>query len=59
MRYALVVNGVVENVVEWDGVGDLFSESIPVEVSPGVSVGIGWSYDGASFVAPPDAHSPL
>lgn len=53
MRYALIRNGFVENVVEWDGAGDLFSDYECVNVDD-VICGPGWTYSGGEFVAPPD-----
>lgn len=51
MNYALIKNGIVENVVVWDGDGDIFSEYEVVEID-GVQAGIGWGYDNGEFIEP-------
>lgn len=53
-RYALVKNGVVENLVAWNGEGELFSEYLAVELADDTPASVGWYYDGAGFVAPPE-----
>ncbi|HHA1902824.1 TPA: tail fiber assembly protein [Enterobacter kobei] len=50
--YALIKNGVVGNVVIWDGEGDIFADYTAVCID-GLTAGIGWSYDGKTFTAPP------
>ncbi|WP_155033396.1 tail fiber assembly protein [Enterobacter hormaechei] len=50
--YALIKNGVVENVVIWDGEGDIFADYTTVIVD-GLNAGIGWLYNGKTFNAPP------
>lgn len=61
-NYALInESGVVDNIVVWDGVGDLFPDFTAV-IFDGADVSIGWSYDGSSFVAPkpiPKTHDEL
>lgn len=52
MNYALIKNGVIENVVVWDGEADIFPDYIAVSID-GVGAGIGWSYDGKVFTPPP------
>ena len=32
-NYALVKNGVVENIVVWDGTGDIFDDYITVNIT--------------------------
>lgn len=54
--WALIANGVVENIVVWDGES---AWSPPpgctlVEVT-GTATGPGWTYDGATFSPPPGA----
>lgn len=49
MRYALIVAGIVENVVLWDGVTPWEAEGDAVACSD--EVAIGWTYDG-EFAAP-------
>lgn len=53
-NYALVKNGVVENVVVWDGKGELFSEFVTVELNDDSVASVGWSYDGKEFTPPPE-----
>lgn len=55
-NYALVKNGVVENVVVWDGTGGIFDDYITVNID-GISAGIDWTYDGEAF-APPTEITP-
>ena len=50
MRYALIVAGVVENVVLWDGVSVWEPINRLVVPCPDY-VAIGWTYDG-EFAAP-------
>lgn len=52
-NYALVKNGVVENVVVWDGTGDIFDDYITVNIDD-ISAGIDWTYDGEAFARPPE-----
>lgn len=56
MEYAIIKDGIVINVVVWDGV----SEWQPPEETTLENInvllpqpGIGWNYDGISFTAPP------
>ncbi|HGX4465269.1 TPA: tail fiber assembly protein [Escherichia coli] len=49
--YAIVANGVVSNVIEWDGESEWQPESGEVVLVDG-ACGIGWSFDGKSFKAP-------
>lgn len=53
MNYALIKNGVIENVVVWDGEADIFPDYIAISID-GVGAGIGWSYDGKVFTPPPE-----
>lgn len=50
--YALIKDGLVDNIVVWDGKGDLFSDYQVVELNDGTIAAPGWSYDGKSFAAP-------
>lgn len=52
MQYTLVKDGVVQNVVEWDGEGDLFSEYLVVKLAESTPCGVGWNYDGKQFTPP-------
>lgn len=54
MNYAVIRNGLVENVVSWDGETDW----TPPEGSDVVALhdriaGPGWTYDGSTFTPPP------
>ncbi|WP_419057136.1 hypothetical protein [Kluyvera georgiana] len=53
MRYALIKNGIVVNIVEWDGKGDLFDSYETVNVD-NIRCGVGWKYQGDEYIAPPD-----
>lgn len=53
-RYALVKNNAVENIVSWDGEGDLFSEYHVVELTNDMPASVGWNYDGKVFTPPPE-----
>ena len=52
MRYAQIVDGIVVNVILWDGETDLGldGELINVDDTP---CGPGWTYDGTTFTSPP------
>lgn len=51
-NFALISNGVVVNIVVWDGSGDLFSDYQTVNVDE-ISAGIGWEYSDGEFSPPP------
>jgi len=55
MQWALIKNGVVENIIEWDWDGsedsDLFKDYIKVDVT-NVQCRIGWAWDGSNFSDP-------
>ena len=51
MQYALVKDGVVENVVEWDGLGNPFPDYEVVAVSAG-GVSVGWLWQDGEFINP-------
>lgn len=53
MRYALIQNGIVVNIVEWDGEGDLFDGHETVNVDD-MRCGVGWEYQNGKCIAPPD-----
>lgn len=52
--YALVnkKTKLVENIVEWDGVGDLFSDFTTVEITDDVFVMTGSAYNDGKFTGP-------
>ncbi len=49
--YAVVQNGVVTNLVVWDGKSEFKPEKADIVKCVG-DVGIGWSYDGKKFIKP-------
>jgi hypothetical protein len=53
--YAIIENGTVINVVEWDGVSNWSPPSGATALLPpdGTQFGVGYTYDGQQFVAPP------
>lgn len=51
-NYALVNNGTVVNVIEWDGVSPYSPPSGSTVVPVSGNVGIGWSYTNGTFTAP-------
>lgn len=54
-RYALVKDGAVENLVSWNGEGELFSEFVTVELNDDSVASVGWSYNGKEFMPPPES----
>ncbi|HDR8957036.1 hypothetical protein LGN06_07970 [Burkholderia vietnamiensis] len=53
--YAVVENGIVVNTIEWDGTAQW---AVPIgcslqQVPAGAYVGIGSTFDGRNFTAPP------
>lgn len=50
--YALIKDGSVVNTVVWDGDGDIFGDFIAINIDE-IGAGIGWTYDGTEFTAPP------
>lgn len=53
-NYALVENGVVVNLILWDGVAE-FDPSPAIAVKVNTPISLGWLYDGKKFIAPPTA----
>jgi len=51
-NYALVKNGIVTNIVVWDGTGNLFPEYEVVNINS-VNASIGWECSDGLFVVPP------
>lgn len=54
--YAVIENGQVVNVIVWDGDTDNWQPpegQIAVDISEGSTAGIGYTYDGEVFTAPP------
>lgn len=56
MKWAQVVDGIVVNVIVWDGDGDLALPGELVDVTD-VACGPGWSYVDGEFVGPVDSDS--
>lgn len=58
-KYAIVSQGVVENVVLWDGSSPCDAIPIDAILLPDTSnVCPGYTYDEANFVAPPEPVAP-
>jgi hypothetical protein len=53
MNYAQVIDGIVVNVIVWDGTTPLALDGELINVDD-VPCGPGWSYDGNTFTEPPD-----
>jgi hypothetical protein len=52
-RYAIVADGVVWTVTEWDAAAAPgWQPPAGTAVACGPEVGVGWTYDGESFAAP-------
>jgi hypothetical protein len=59
--WAMIQDSVVVNVCLWDG--DTNTWQPPAEylmelIPEGINAGIGWSWDGTNFVAPPTPYNP-
>lgn len=52
MRHAIIENGVVTNIVLWDGESDWTPQEGAIAVSCANVVAPGWTYDGQSFSLP-------
>lgn len=52
-RYAIIENGVVVNVVLWDGQTQWADSQAAILLPAGSPVGPGYTYDGTNFTAPP------
>ena len=63
-QYAVVIDGLVDNVVVWDGVVDWDpgEGAVLVKLDPSERVGIGWTYKPKAtknkWVAPPEPEEP-
>lgn len=53
MRYALVVDDRVVNLIVWDGVGEIPpEEGVPIQIADDSEVAIGWTWsEAAGFAA--------
>lgn len=61
MRYAIIRNGLVENVCEWDGESTWAPpDGTTVEAAETITVGIGWQWNGGQPIDPnPPTPPPL
>lgn len=57
MNYAIIKNGIVENIVIWDGESEWPELASAILSTDGV--GIGWHYDNDVFSAPPPTNKEL
>lgn len=60
MIYALIKDAIVQNVVvcdDDDSAKELFADFTVINID-GLDVGIGWGYEGDSFIAPPPPETP-
>lgn len=57
--YAVVTDGKVVNTIEWDGASEYKPESGDlIQIPEEINAGVGWIYDGESFIPPPGFISP-
>ena len=52
MKYALILNGVVNNIVVWDGVTPYSPNGTLVNLDGSSYVDIGYTYENGVFTAP-------
>jgi hypothetical protein len=59
--YAIVENGTVMNVIEWDGIAtwEAPPNATVVQIPDGAYVGIGSTYSNGAFGVPPQPTVPL
>lgn len=55
-KYAIITDGIVSNIVIWDGEGGIFTDY--VKITPGTDVGIGWEYSNGVFTNPDEPLPP-
>lgn len=56
-EFAVIKDGLVVNIILWDGEDNAFEKDIDGEliaIPEDIQVGIGWSYDGKKFTYPPE-----
>ena len=59
MQYAIIRDGIVENVAEWDGESPWTPpDGTTLQSLEGSTAGPGWSFDGSAFVPPEPVVSP-
>jgi hypothetical protein len=54
MRWAIVIGGIVDNLILWDG-GSSWSPPVgseAIQLAEGQACGIGWQWNGKDFVEP-------
>jgi hypothetical protein len=51
-NFAIIKNGIVENVIVWDGVCELQIEGTLIEVPESIGVSIGFLYQDGQFIDP-------
>lgn len=51
-RYAVIVDGKVDNVILWDGETDWVEDANTIALADDSPIGPGYAYDGVNFVAP-------
>jgi hypothetical protein len=54
MRWAIVIGGIVDNLILWDG-GSSWSPPVgseAIQLADGQACGIGWEWSGKDFVEP-------
>lgn len=51
MKYALIDGGKISNIVEWDGIGDVFASQQAIEIVSD-AVSIGFTYEDGKFIGP-------
>ncbi|MBC2610767.1 MULTISPECIES: hypothetical protein [Citrobacter] len=55
-KYAIITDGIVSNIVIWDGKGGVFTNY--VKITPGTNVDIGWEYSNGVFTNPDEPLPP-
>ncbi|KNC89875.1 tail fiber assembly protein [Trabulsiella odontotermitis] len=56
-EFAVIKNGLVANVILWDGADNTFADGIDgalISILADTAVGAGWGYDGSTFTPPPE-----
>ena len=53
MKYAIVNSGVVDNIIEWDGISEYHTDGVLVEADANAYIG-GVYADGAFVARPPE-----
>ncbi|HGK7376581.1 TPA: tail fiber assembly protein [Enterobacter asburiae] len=56
-EFAVIKDGLVDNIILWDGEDNAFAKDIDGEliaIPESIQVGIGWSYEGEKFTSPPE-----